>query len=135
MDDQTIHADSGKGESAGKEAGKGKPSRKELLRAFKAEREVGGVYAIRNAATGRILIQSTMTISKAKSLLDFAKITGSCVHPLLAEEWKACGPDAFTLEILETLDRKDEEAQKEFAEEVRALGELWLERVPEEKRY
>ena len=125
MEDRTTHA----------ERGAGKPSRKELLRAFKAEREVGGVYAIRNETTGRILIQSTMTISKPKSLLDFARITGSCVHPLLAEDWRAFGPDAFTLEILETLERKDGETQKEFAEEVRALGELWSERLTEETRY
>ena len=137
MADQTIHADLDKVGNAGKESGtgKGKPSRKELLRAFKAEREIGGVYAIRNTTTGRTLIQSTMTISKAKSLLDFSKLTGSCVHPLLADDWKAFGPDAFTLEILETLERKDEETQKEFAEEIHALGGLWLERIPEGKRY
>ena len=112
-----------------------KRSKKELLRAFKAEREVGGVYAIKNRETGRALIQTTTTISKATGILSFAKLTGSCVHPLLADDWKACGPDAFELEILETLDRKDTETDAEFAEEVRALGELWAERFPEETRY
>lgn len=112
-----------------------KRSKKELLRAFKAEREVGGVYAIKNRETGRALIQTTTTISKAKGILSFAKLTGSCVHPLLADDWKACGPDAFELEILETLDRKDEETDAEFADEVHALGELWAERFPEETRY
>ena len=58
-----------------------KRSKKELLRAFKAEREVGGVYAIKNRETGRALIQTTTTISKAKGILSFAKLTGSCVHP------------------------------------------------------
>ncbi|HPS44113.1 MAG TPA: GIY-YIG nuclease family protein [Treponemataceae bacterium] len=112
-----------------------KRSKKELLRAFKAEREVGGVYAIKNRETGRALIQTTTTISKAKGILSFAKLTGSCVHPLIADDWKAYGPDAFELEILETLDRKDEESDAEFAEEVRALGELWSERFPAETRY
>ena len=109
-----------------------KRSKKELLRAFKAEREVGGVYAIKNRETGRALIQTTTTISKAKGILSFAKLTGSCVHPLIADDWKAYGPDAFELE---TLDRKDEESDAEFAEEVRALGELWSERFPAETRY
>ena len=112
-----------------------KPSKKELLRAFKAEREVGGVYAIKNKATGKTLIQTTTTISKAKGILDFAKITGSCVHPLIADDWKAYGPDSFELEILETLERKDEESDAEFADEVRALGELWAERFPDGTRY
>jgi|APHig6443717497_1056834.scaffolds.fasta_scaffold09277_3 hypothetical protein len=112
-----------------------KPSKKELLRAFKAEREVGGVYAIKNKATGKTLIQTTTTISKAKGILDFAKITGSCVHPLIADDWKAYGPDSFELEILETLEKKDVETSADFAEEVKALGELWLERFPEGTRY
>ena len=129
MDESAILAGTGAEKAAGK------PSRKELLRAFKAEREVGGVYAIRNRETGRTLIQATATIAKAKSLLDFARITGSCVHPLLADDWKTLGPDAFELEILETLERKDGETEKDFAEEVRALGELWSERIPEEARY
>ena len=112
-----------------------KRSKKELLRAFKEEREVGGVYAIKNRATGRALIQTTTTISKAKGILSFAKLTGSCVHPLLADDWKRDGPDSFELEILETLERKDEESGAEFAEEVRALGELWAERFPDKTRY
>ena len=40
-----------------------------------------------------------------------------------------------TLEILETLERKDDETQEDFAEETRALKELWLERFTEGQRY
>jgi len=106
-----------------------KPSKKEMLRAFKAEHEVGGVYAIKNKATGKALIQTTTTISKAAGILAFAKMTGSCVHPLIAEDWKAYGPDSFELEILETLEKKDTDTSADFSEDVITLGELWLEKV------
>lgn len=110
-------------------------SRKEKLRAFRAEPETGGAYAIRNTATGRVLILSTTTISKASGNLAFSKATGSCVHPLLADDWKTFGPEAFTLEILETLERKDTESEADFAGEVRDLADLWRERIPSGERY
>ncbi len=106
-----------------------KPSKKEMLRAFKAEREVGGVYAIKNTAKGKALIQSTTTISKAKSLLDFAKMTGSCVHPLLADDWKASGPDSFELEILETVERKADQTEEEFRDDITIMEGLWRDRT------
>ena len=59
-----------------------KRSKKELLRAFKAEREVGGVYAIKNRETGRALIQTTTTISKAPAWY--------CTRPNICR-WKNCG--------------------------------------------
>lgn len=110
-------------------------SKKEKLRAFRAEPETGGAYAIRNTANGRVLILSTTTISKARGSLEFSKATGSCVHPLLAADWKTFGPGAFDLEILETLEHKESETEEEFAGEVRALADLWRERIPSEGRY
>ena len=83
-----------------------KKSRKDMLREFREQKETGGVYALRNRHTGKRLILSTNTISKAKSQLDFAKATGSCVHPLVKADWDTLSADAFELEILESLDGK-----------------------------
>ena len=104
-------------------------SRKALLREYRDRTETGGVYAIRNGATGRVLIQSTTAIEKAASLIAFSKATGSCVHPLLADDWKAFGPDAFSLEILETLDRKETQDDAEFRDDIRELEALWREKL------
>lgn len=112
-----------------------KKSRKEMLREFRERKETGGVYAIRNRHTGKRLILSTNTISKAQSQMDFAKAIGSCIHPLLAADWKDLGADDFDLEILETLDRKDTQTAQEFMEDVRALEELWREKLGNEGLY
>lgn len=112
-----------------------KKSRKDLLREFREQKETGGVYALRNLHTGKRLILSTNTLSKAQSQLDFAKATGSCVHPLLNDDWATLGADAFSLEILESLDRKDTQTAAEFMEDVRALEELWREKLQNEGLY
>ena len=112
-----------------------KRSKKEMLKEYRERKEIGGVYSIRNERTERRLIQSTTTITKAESQLAFARATGLCVHPLLAADWKAFGPEAFALEILETLEKKDTETPEEFTDNVRTLETLWKERFPKEALY
>jgi hypothetical protein len=112
-----------------------KKTRKELLQEYKERTITGGVYAFRNAINGKALIQSTGTIDKAKSHLDFSKSTGSCVHPVLANDWTAYGAEAFSLEILETLDKKDTQTNEEFMEDIKALEELWRDKIGKDKLY
>jgi len=115
--------------------GAGKKDRKALLREYREAPETGGVYAIANTVTGKRLVLSTTTLSKARNSLDFAKATGSCVNPTVAGDWALHGPESFDCEILETLERKAEQGAAEFAEDVKALAELWRERIPPESRY
>lgn len=112
-----------------------KKSKKEMLKEYRERKEIGGVYSIRNERTDKRLIQSTTTITKAESQLAFARATGLCVHPLLADDWKALGPEAFSLEILETLEKKADETSEEFTDNVRTLEALWRERFPKEALY
>lgn len=100
-------------------------NRKELLRLYKEEKTTGGVYALRNTATGTQIILSTTTISKAENALCFSKLTGSCVHPCLADEWKTHSPESFECVILETLDKKAEQTEEEFRDDIRELERLW----------
>jgi len=112
-----------------------KKSRKEMLQEYKERTITGGVYLFRSAVTGKALIQSTSSIEKAKSLLEFSKSTGSCVHPVLAKDWAAHGSGSFTLEILETIEKKDTQTNKEFKEDIIALEELWREKIGKNKLY
>ena len=105
------------------------------MQEYKERTITGGVYLIRNAVTGKALIQSTSTIEKAKSLLEFSKSTGSCVHPVLAYDWVSHGPEAFSLQILETIEKKDTQTTEEFKEDIMALEELWREKIGEDKLY
>ena len=102
---------------------------------YKERKITGGVYLFRNAVTGKALIQSTSSIEKAKSLLEFSKSTGSCIHPILAKDWTTYGSEVFSLEILETLDKKDTQTNEEFREDIMALEDLWREKIGRDKLY
>ena len=108
---------------------KNRSSRKDLLQSYRERRITGGIYALRNAKTGRMLVQSTTSIERTANLFEFSRQTGSCVHPLLQEDWKAQGPGSFSLEILETLDKKDTQSEAEFAEDIQELAAIWHEKL------
>ena len=112
-----------------------KQTKKEMQNAFRAQKEIGGVYVIKNTASGKMLLLSTTTISKAANQMEFAKLTGSCVHPLVAEDWSIQGSSVFELEILEQLEKKDIQTYEEFSTDIQALKELWQEKLGSENLY
>jgi hypothetical protein len=114
--------------------GSGK-SRKELVREYRERTQIGGVYGIRNKSTGKTLLQTALDIDKAPNQFEFSKITGSCVHPYLADDWVKYGAGGFELEILETLEKKETQTPEEFREDIRALESLWREKIGEKTLY
>jgi hypothetical protein len=110
-------------------------TKKEMLREFKAGPETGGVYALKNRTTGKRLLLSTTTIGKAKNQMDFARATGSCMHPVIANDWEILGADGFELEILETLEKKETQSFQEFSQDITELEHLWREKLAEASLY
>lgn len=103
--------------------------KKAMLRAYRERKVTGGVYGYRNRVNGKFLIQSTTDISKAGGLLAFSKEMGLCPHPLLRDDWDSSKGEVFSLEILETLDKKAEQTDAEFADEIRTLEALWRDKL------
>ncbi len=112
-----------------------KPSRKELLRAYKEQKQTGGVYVIRNTVTGRVLLQSAANLAGAGHRFGFAQGTHSCVHRALAADWKTYGAAAFAFEILETLVQGDAQTNESFLEDLKTLKAIWDEKLGETPRY
>ncbi len=106
-----------------------KQSKKELLAAYKERAIIGGVYAIKNTANGKILLQSAADLYGCKNRFEFAQKTGGCAALQLHEDWKIFGAVAFTFEILEQLEKKDTQTLKEFSQDIEVLKEIWLEKL------
>jgi hypothetical protein len=104
------------------------PGKKELIAKYKERKIMGGVYTIKNGATGRNLLLPSQDLQGSKNRFEFAQKTGSCVHPRLKEDWEAYGGKAFSLEILEELEKMETQTPDEFKEDIRVLLEIWLEK-------
>ncbi len=111
------------------------PSRKELLRAYKERRQTGGVYVIRNTATGRVLLQSAPNLSGGRHRFEFALKTNSCVHHALEADWKKYGAGVFAFEPLETLEQGETQTNAAFLEDLKTLEALWDEKLGQNLRY
>lgn len=112
-----------------------KEQRRAAAEAFKTRRRLGGVYCIKNTATGKQLIAGSSDLRGSENRFRFAQMTGSCVEYTLQNDWKQYGAQAFTFEALETLEQNEDQELAAFREDLAMLLALWLQRTPPETLY
>ena len=119
-------------------ANSGKPAgaaKKELLARYKGRETVGGVYAIKNVRTGKMLVGSSTDMQGAKNRFAFSQQTGSCVYLKLKDDWDALGGGLFAFETLEEAKKGESQPAADFAADIAVLKELWLEKLSGKDMY
>jgi hypothetical protein len=112
-----------------------KLNKKELLASYKDRKMVGGICAIKNAVTGKLLVISTNDLQGCKNRFDFSQSTGSCINMKLQNDWKKYGKCAFIFEILEKYEKKETQTPEEFKNDIKVLEEMWLEKLDAAELY
>lgn len=105
-----------------------KQSKKNMSAAYKEKKKTGGIYAIRNSVTGKALLGAATDMEGFRNRFSFSQATGSCVQPKLEADWKKYGGQAFVLEIMETIEKKSDQTDREFADDIAVLKDLWMEK-------
>lgn len=105
---------------------------RELVAAYKERTVVGGVCAIKNTVTGRIMLIPSADPEGQRNRFQFAQETGACLHPSMGADWREHGSASFTFTLLETLEKKPEQTDKQFQEELNLLAQIWRERLTTE---
>lgn len=98
--------------------------KKELKKRYMEMPIEGGIFQIRNTANGKIFINSTRnfkTLNGQKFMLE----NGGHPNKALQADWSALGKDAFEIEILQTL-KKKETGFFDEKRELEKLEEHWL---------
>ncbi|HZC04782.1 MAG TPA: GIY-YIG nuclease family protein [Ktedonobacterales bacterium] len=98
--------------------------RKALSKDYKERRQVGGVYTITNTRNGKYLLGYAVDLASVRNRFQFAVTTGSAVDPRLRADWQEFGAQAFTLDILEELERGPDQMQARFMDDLKALAQL-----------
>lgn len=106
-----------------------KQKRRELSRAYRERPVTGGVYTITNRETGRVLLLSGLDLQGCRNRFDFSVSVGSCVQNQLKADWSTYGAKAFSFDVLEEIEKKAEQTDKEFREDISVLEELWREKL------
>ena len=105
------------------------PTKKEWKDAYRGRTVVGGVFCIRCGATGERWLHATDDLRGSRNRFSFSVATELCPEPAMADSWKVHGPASFTFEVLEELEKKESQTDREFAGEIEVLLELWREKL------
>ncbi|MCX8130370.1 MAG: DUF2087 domain-containing protein [Clostridia bacterium] len=98
--------------------------KKELKQQYKEVKPEAGIYQIKNVINNRILVGNTpnlKSLNGKRTQLD----SGSFPNNKLQKEYKEYGKDAFVIEVLEKLEKKEDEFF-DIKDELKKLEKKWL---------
>ena len=102
--------------------------RKTLLREYKESPRPMGVYQIRNAANGKVLVGASVNLPAILNRHRAELRAGGHRNRELQKDWAEFGAEAFEFEVLDTLAPPDG-PDYDPAGDLRALKELWLDKL------
>ncbi len=108
--------------------------RKKLKEQYALRRVIGGVYAARNTQNNKRLLFSTTDMPGSLNRFNFSQQMGGCLHPKLRNDWGENG-SCFVFEVIEELEKKEEQTESEFKSDIEALIEMTRERYSQEQLY
>jgi hypothetical protein len=82
--------------------------RKAAIAAYKEQKVVPGIYAIRCAASGDVWVGEWANIGTIQNRIWFTLRQGAHPNRDLLGAWQQYGEDAFRFEVLERLEEKDD---------------------------
>lgn len=108
-----------------------KSRRKELSDSYKQSHPEAGVYRFVNAKNGKTLLGSAPNLASMRNKLEFARNTNSpsALDRRLRDDIRDFGLDAFSFEVLESLEPTPEMTTAKIREELAVLEALWREKL------
>ena len=104
-------------------------TKRELQAQYKERKVIGGVYVIKNTHNNKLLLEASTDLQGSKNRFEFAQKTGSCIHLKLQSDWTKQGSGEFAFEILEKLEKGEDQTIAEFKADIEVLKEMWLEKL------
>ena len=115
--------------------GKSFMDKKELKDTYKQRKIIGGIYRVTNTRNGMYLFNYTPNIQAKQNAFDFAVSSNMVFDNRLRKDWESFGGACFRFEVLETLEKKKDQTQEQFVEDLKALAQMWDEKLDPSKRY
>ncbi|HWP51232.1 MAG TPA: GIY-YIG nuclease family protein [Clostridia bacterium] len=104
-------------------------SKKALKAQYKNRIVVGGVFTVRCAAGDAAWLRSTTDMQGSENRFTFSVSTNSCPEVCMTKAWKQHGASAFSFEIIEAIEKKEEQTDREFSDDVAVLLQMWSEKL------
>jgi len=102
--------------------------RKAMKAEYKQTLRPMGVFQVKNLINGKVFIIGSLNIDGKINGTKFQLEMGSHMNKGLQHDWDECGADNFVFEVLELVE-PDEGSLPDYAEDIKVLEGLWLEKV------
>lgn len=106
--------------------------KKALKDLYKNRTVTGGVFAIRCEGSGHTWLKAAQNLAGQQSRFQFAVTHDSCWEPGMLPDWKEYGAASFTFTVLEELEKRPDQTDAEFAQDIKTLLALWQEKEGEQ---
>ncbi len=106
-------------------------NRKALKEQYKNRVLTGGIYRIQCSGDESYWLRASFDMQGSKNRFTFSKTTDSCPEICMLKAWKQYGASAFSFEIVEEIEKKDTQTDRQFSDDVNTLLELWKEKLLE----
>ncbi len=103
-------------------------TKKALKEQYKNRPRKGGLYCVKCIQNDKHWVHSSTDLKGAKNRFDFSILTNTCLENEVKEDWNIYGPSSFSFEILEEITKKETQSEREFADDVATLFEIWNEK-------
>ena len=109
--------------------------RKTLRDEYKQGKITGGIYRVTNIHNGMYLLDYAANLQAKQNSFNFMVSSGSCLDYRLKNDLAEFGGKVFIFEMLEALEKKQEQTQDEFIDDLKMLEQLWSVKLDSSKRY
>jgi hypothetical protein len=103
--------------------------KKELKNQYKQNQPKMGVFQIKNLSNGKIFISRGMNVLGKLNSAKFQLEQGSHPNRALQDEFKQLGAKKFSFEVIDYLDPKKDDINNDYADDLKLLEEMWLEKI------
>lgn len=103
-------------------------TRKEIHQEYKERVKPSGVFQVKNTASGRVLLGSSLNLEGSLNRHRFMLKIGSHTNKALQKDWDELGPGHFVFEVLEEVKVRDV-PNFDLNDELTLLEMIWLEKL------
>jgi hypothetical protein len=104
------------------------PKRTDIKREYKQTPRRAGIYQIKNTVNGKVFLGSSTNLHGPLNRDKFMLSTGMHKNEQLQKDWNEYGPGAFSFDILEVVEQKDD-PNFSLEDELALLEQIWIEKL------
>ena len=103
--------------------------KKALIREYKETRRPAGIYCVRNTVNGKLLVGTSRDLPSILNRQRMQLRAGSHTNQSLQKDLREYGAEAFEVEVLDTLDVPEKQADYDPSADLRTLEQMWLDKL------